>query len=437
LLAVANSGGVEGAADDVVLDRREVLHSATADEDHGVLLEVVADARDVGRDLHLVGEPDARDLAQRRVRLLGRHRPDLEADTALLRGAGRGDLLAVQAIPVLAHGRRLDLLDLGLATVAHELADRRHEDAAPLIGVGSAGRRSPAGGRFASGQARGDLPGVDCGVARQLGPGDAHVDRGPLPRPRTRSVSAARKQCQTSGRYAVGPSNGEETALRGSRRSDDQPVGARPLPRNRPSTGGGVSATRPVTRPWARNQASARAVPTDARLVSRSRSWPRTRQRPDVPPTVARIDFWHERLASHKPEPPIRRSDRGSLAGASSASSSVEPLLAPTATNGFSAAASSSPSLASSSVRNGLNSPSSDAPAIVAASARPAASSAGRPPSSRNGLYSAPPSSIASPARASRAARRSRSLRAATLAGAPVPAGISLPMMTFSLSPIR
>ena len=35
------------------------------------------------------------------------------------------------------------------------------------------------------------------------------------------------------------------------------------------------------------------------------------------------------------------------------------------------------------------------------------------------------------------AARRSRSLRAATFAGAPVPAGMSLPMMTFSLSPIR
>ena len=69
-----------------------------------------------------------------------------------------------------------------------------------LSSVAVAGRRSPAGGRFASGQARGTFHGVDCGVARQLGPGDAHVDRGPLPRPRTRSVSAPRKRCQTSGR---------------------------------------------------------------------------------------------------------------------------------------------------------------------------------------------------------------------------------------------
>src|SRR5262245_734276 len=75
LLAVAHAGGVEGAADDVVLHRGEVLHAAAADEDDRVLLEVVADPRDVGRDLHLVGQPHARDLAQRRVRLLGRHRP--------------------------------------------------------------------------------------------------------------------------------------------------------------------------------------------------------------------------------------------------------------------------------------------------------------------------------------------------------------------------
>src|SRR4029079_15620364 len=128
LLAVAHAGGVEGAADDVVLDRREVLHAAAADQDHRVLLEVVADTGDVGRDLHLVGQPHARDLAQRRVRLLGRHRPDLQAHAALLRGARDRHLAASQAVPVLAHGRRLDLLDLVLPAVADELADRRHED---------------------------------------------------------------------------------------------------------------------------------------------------------------------------------------------------------------------------------------------------------------------------------------------------------------------
>src|SRR3990172_6533288 len=43
LLAVLHSCGVEGAADDVVLDRRKVTHRAAADEHDGVLLEVVTD----------------------------------------------------------------------------------------------------------------------------------------------------------------------------------------------------------------------------------------------------------------------------------------------------------------------------------------------------------------------------------------------------------
>src|SRR3712207_7020530 len=42
---------------------------------------------DVGRDFHPVGEPDAADLPQRRVRLLRGHRPHLEAHAALLRRA--------------------------------------------------------------------------------------------------------------------------------------------------------------------------------------------------------------------------------------------------------------------------------------------------------------------------------------------------------------
>src|SRR3954470_3090870 len=54
LLAIADAGRVEGAPDDVVLDRRQVLDLAATDENHGVLLEVVTDARDVGGHFHLV-----------------------------------------------------------------------------------------------------------------------------------------------------------------------------------------------------------------------------------------------------------------------------------------------------------------------------------------------------------------------------------------------
>ena len=94
--------------------------------------------------------------------------------------------------------------------------------------------------------------------------------------------------------------------------------------------------------------------------------------------------------------------------------------------------------------RNGLSSSSSSSPSgdrRRASEASPAvSSSAGRlAPSSRNGLYSPSPVVLRAPRR--RGPRGPPGARApcgaATFAGAPVPAGISLPMMTFSLSPIR
>src|SRR4051794_7736136 len=85
LLAITHAGCVKGATDDVVLDRRKVLHAAAAHEHNRVLLQVVADARDVGGDFHLVGEANARDLPERGVRLLRGHRAHLKTDTALLR----------------------------------------------------------------------------------------------------------------------------------------------------------------------------------------------------------------------------------------------------------------------------------------------------------------------------------------------------------------
>src|SRR5512134_2680038 len=110
LLAARDADGVERPADDVVANAREVLHAAAADEHHRVLLQVVADAGDVARHLEAVGEADAGDLAQRRVRLLRRRRVDARADPALLRR-------------LLQRRRLLLRLEL-LAALAHELADR-------------------------------------------------------------------------------------------------------------------------------------------------------------------------------------------------------------------------------------------------------------------------------------------------------------------------
>src|SRR5438876_2092367 len=79
----------------------------------GVLLEIVALARDVGRDLHLVRQADARDLPKGRVRLLRGMREHARADAALLRR------------PAESRGLRLPLLES--AALADELVDGGHE----------------------------------------------------------------------------------------------------------------------------------------------------------------------------------------------------------------------------------------------------------------------------------------------------------------------
>src|SRR3954469_9275396 len=63
LLAVGHAGRVEGAADHLVPDARKVLDAPTTHEHDGVLLEVVALAGDVRRDLQAVRQTNTGDLA--------------------------------------------------------------------------------------------------------------------------------------------------------------------------------------------------------------------------------------------------------------------------------------------------------------------------------------------------------------------------------------
>src|SRR5215470_17758714 len=85
LPAVLHALRVEHAAQDVVAHARQVLDAAAADHHHRVLLQIVALARDVADHLEAVGEPDLGDLAQGRIRLLGRGGIDAGADATLLR----------------------------------------------------------------------------------------------------------------------------------------------------------------------------------------------------------------------------------------------------------------------------------------------------------------------------------------------------------------
>src|SRR5450759_183345 len=111
LLAVAHRCAVESRTDDLVADTREVLHAAAANEHDRMLLQVVADARDVGSDLHLIGQTDASNLAKGRVRLLRGGRVHARAHAALLRVAFQRRRLAL--------ARRL------LAALADQLVNRR------------------------------------------------------------------------------------------------------------------------------------------------------------------------------------------------------------------------------------------------------------------------------------------------------------------------
>src|SRR3954452_19180117 len=121
LLAVGHAGGVQRAAHDLVAHTRQILDAAATHEHDGVLLQVVALAGDVGGDLDRASDPHAGDLAQRRVRLLGRGRVDAGADAAALRGG----LLLLVALAGL-QTRSGHLARLGLATLADELARGGH-----------------------------------------------------------------------------------------------------------------------------------------------------------------------------------------------------------------------------------------------------------------------------------------------------------------------
>ena len=112
--ALLDTLAVQGTTDDVVADAGEVLHAAPADEHHRVLLKVVTHARDVARDLEAVREPDARHLAERRVRLLRGLGEHAHAHAALLRAV--------------LQRRALRLGDDLLATGTHKLTDSRHTD---------------------------------------------------------------------------------------------------------------------------------------------------------------------------------------------------------------------------------------------------------------------------------------------------------------------
>ena len=70
LLTVLDTLSIERATHDVVTHTREILHTAAAHEHDGVLLQIVAFARNVGGDFDARAQAHTGDLTQCRVRLL-------------------------------------------------------------------------------------------------------------------------------------------------------------------------------------------------------------------------------------------------------------------------------------------------------------------------------------------------------------------------------
>src|SRR5208282_5560018 len=120
LLAVFDSGRIQGAANNVITNAGKILHAAAAHEHDGVLLQVMADARDIGGDLDGIGQTHTRHFAERGVRLLRGLRIYANAHAALF-GA--------------AHERgRLGLGQNRFSSHAYKLRKRRHSRSSFSLG---------------------------------------------------------------------------------------------------------------------------------------------------------------------------------------------------------------------------------------------------------------------------------------------------------------
>src|ERR1700693_714643 len=118
MLSVLDPLGIEHAAQDVVAHAREILHAPAADHHHGMLLKVMALARNVADHLEAVGQPHLGDLAQRRIRLLRGRGVHPGANAALLRRSLQRRHLVAALLP---HSR-----------LADQLGDRRHRVPHPI-----------------------------------------------------------------------------------------------------------------------------------------------------------------------------------------------------------------------------------------------------------------------------------------------------------------
>ncbi len=90
LATVIHACGIERPPNHVVPHPRKILHPTATDQHDRVFLEVVADARDIRRNLHPVRQSHTRDFPQRRIGFLGRLRINANANATFLRAVLKG-----------------------------------------------------------------------------------------------------------------------------------------------------------------------------------------------------------------------------------------------------------------------------------------------------------------------------------------------------------
>ena len=116
---------IQSTTDDVVTDTGKVLNTAAADQNHGVLLQVVANTGNVSGNFHTVGQTHTGDLTQCGVGLLGGGGTNSSANTTLLRGR-QGGSLVLQSVQTSLQCRCGGLVGSLLTATTNQLIKSRH-----------------------------------------------------------------------------------------------------------------------------------------------------------------------------------------------------------------------------------------------------------------------------------------------------------------------
>ena len=87
LLSILDSQRIQDPPNHLVPDPWQVSDTSPAHENDRVFLQIVAFARNVRRQLFSIRETNPSDLPECGVRLLGGHRPNMQADPSLLRAS--------------------------------------------------------------------------------------------------------------------------------------------------------------------------------------------------------------------------------------------------------------------------------------------------------------------------------------------------------------